>query len=171
MGATHFSGPVVSAAGFVGSGISSNEDPNAAGGASSFTLRRTGLADAVPISIITVNVPNAVHDASIFLEILAHLENGESSRVALGAIAVTRKAVVATAAVAAALAVAQIATVAAGGTFTLAYAVSAITGANNATQTFSISVTLTGTPAGTYGVMMSARVMNSYANGVTVAAS
>jgi hypothetical protein len=176
MGASHFSGPVVSAAGFVGSGISNNEDPTAAGGFSTLVARRPGITDAAPVTVMNINVPNADHNAVLFLELMAHPSGAganasDSTRVALGAIAIARKTNLAAVAVVAALALAQIAT-SGTATIALAYAVSAAVGANNASQTISLSVTITQTGGAivSHTLMVSARLMNSNANGITVAA-
>jgi len=149
---------------------------NAAGAQREIVVRKTGIADNTATSIITVTVPNSEHNAAIFLDILAHLGTGtdlsESSRCATGAIVLARKTGVDTVATAATLTTTQIATTSGGGTLTLAYGVSSITGASSATQTVDIQVTLvkTGTITDLTAVV-SARLLNSLATGVTMAAS
>ena len=72
----------------------------------------------------------------------------------------------------AALALAQIATVAAGATHTLAYGVSAITGAADAQQTFTIQLTIddSGNTGSNQAVIL-AELINAEASGVTMAAA
>lgn len=148
----------------------------ASGSASFFVVRKAGIADNTATAVLTVTVPNAEHNAGIFLDIVAHLGVGtdlsESTRVATGAIAIARKTGDATVAVASTLAQTAIATTSGGATLTLAYAVSAMTGAAGATQTFDITVTLvvTGTISNHVAVV-AGRLVNSAASGITIAAS
>ena len=105
----------------------------------------TGIADAVATSILEVTVPNSNVASAIRLKLLS--SNGgtdawESSRIAEGWIVIARTTGANAVAVAATLVLAQIATVAAGGTHTLAYAVSAISGAVGAVNTFTINITI-----------------------------
>lgn len=151
----------------------------AAGGAGwtgTLVARKTGIANNTATDIITVTVPNGNHNAAIFLDIMAHLGTGtdasESTRVATGVITICRQTGATTVAVASTLAQTAIATSAGGGTLTLAYGVSAISGAVGATNTFTIQVTLVVTGTITDHVcMMFARSLNSYASGITMAAS
>jgi hypothetical protein len=147
-----------------------------AGRQHTLVVRKTGIADATATAIITVTVPNAAHNAAIFLDILGHLGTGtdasESSRTATGSVVIARTAGVDTVAVVSTLEAAQIATVAGGGTLTLAYDLSALTGASSATQTFTIRLTLTVTGTITdHTAVVSARLLNSLATGVTMAAA
>lgn len=148
----------------------------AAGSQDTLVVRKTGIADNTATDVITVTVPNANHNAAIELLILAHLGTGtdasESSRCATGIVVLARTTGVATVAAASTLAQAQIATVAGGGTLTLAYGVSAMTGAAGATQTFTIQLTLVVTGTITdHTAVVSARLLNSLGTGVTMAAS
>jgi hypothetical protein len=150
--------------------------PGAAGAQHTLVARKTGIADATATGVITVTVPNAAHNAAIFLDILAHLGTGtdasESSRCATGCVVLARKAGADTVATVATLETPQIATVAGGGTLTLAYDVSTLTGASGATQTFTIRLTLTVTGTITdHTAVVSARLLNSLATGVTMAAA
>lgn len=151
----------------------------AAGGAGwtgTLVVRKTGIADNTATDMITVTVPNGNHNGAIFLDIMAHLGTGtdasESTRVATGVISICRQTGATTVAVASTLAQTAIATSAGGGTLTLAYDVSAMTGAVGATQTFTIRVTLvvTGTITN-HTAMIFARSLNSAASGLTMAAS
>lgn len=143
--------------------------------ASSVTKRvytKTGIADNTATSVITVTVPNATHAAAIKLTILAINGPFESSRCAEGLVILARKAGVNVVAAVASLALAQIATVAAGTTLTLAYGVSAVTGAVGASNTFDIQVTIddSGNTA-TNQVIIVAELINSQGTGVSMAAS
>lgn len=151
----------------------------AAGGAGwtgTLVARKTGIANNTATDVITITVPNANHNAAVFLDIMAHLGTGtdasESTRVATGVITIARTTGAATVAVASTLAQTAIATVAGGGTLTLAYGVSSITGAVGATQTFTIQVTLVVTGTITdHTAMIFARSLNSAAAGITMSAS
>jgi hypothetical protein len=147
-----------------------------AGREHTLVVRKTGIADATATAIITVTVPNAAHNAAIFLNILGHLGTGtdasESSRTATGSVVIARTSGADTVAVVSTLEAAQIATVSGGGTLTLAYDLSTLTGASSATQTFTIRLTLTVTGTITdHTAVISARLLNSLATGVTMAAA
>lgn len=148
----------------------------AAGSMEILNVRKTGIANNTATAMITVTVPNGENNAAIFLDILGHLGTGtdlsESSRCATGCVVLARKTAAATVAVAATLTTAQIATTAGGGTLTLAYSVSAMTGAAGAQQTFTINLTLVVTGTITdHTAMVSARLLNSMGSGVTMAAA
>jgi hypothetical protein len=148
----------------------------AAGSVDYKVFAKTGIADNTATAVITVTVPNGEVNAGLFLDIVGHLGTGtdlsESTRVATGVIAIARKTGAAAVGVASTLAQAQIATTAGGATLTLAYAVSSITGAVGATNTFDVTVTLvkTGT-VDDHSVVIGARLLNSLATGATMAAS
>lgn len=148
----------------------------AAGSESTLVVRKTGIANNSATAMITVTVPNSAHNAAIFLDILAHLGTGtdvsESSRCATGVVVLARKSGVDTVATVSTLAQAQIATTAGGGTLTLAYDVSTLTGTSSQTQTFTIRLTLVVTGTITdHTAVISARLLNSLATGVTMAAA
>lgn len=158
-------------------GAATQGGTGAAGAAGTLTrlvVRKTGIANNTATAVITVTVPNGMHAAAIRLTILGHLGTGtdtfESARCAEGLIVLARQTGAATVAVAATLALAQIATAAGGGTLTLAYGVSSMTGAVGATQTFDITLTLvvTGTITDHQAVVF-AELVNSAAGGVTMA--
>lgn len=146
------------------------------GNVSTLTGVKAGIANNTATAILTVTVPNKNQNAAIKLDLCAWLGAGtdqsESTRVATGMVAIARQTDVATVPVVATLALAQIATVAGGGTLTLAYAVSAITGGNTATQTFTITVTLVVTGTITdHACMFDAKLMNGQDGGVTMVAA
>jgi hypothetical protein len=94
----------------------------------------------------------------------------ESSRAASGMVVLARTAGVDCVATAIALHDAGIATVGSGGTITLAYGLTAMSGASSTTQTFTITVTLVS--SGTTGLnqcMAIAETLNSDITGVTIA--
>jgi hypothetical protein len=150
----------------------------AAGGATTaqrLLIKKTGIADNTATDVITVTVPNANHAAALKLTLLS--SNGaadafESSRCAEGLVVIARTAGANAVAVAATLALAQIATVAGGATHTLAYGVSAIAGAVGAVNTFTITVTVddSGNLGGNQLVVL-AELINAEASGVTFAAA
>jgi hypothetical protein len=137
-------------------------------------FKKTAIADNTATSIITVTVPNGNHSAAVRMTLLAALGTGtdtfESSRVADGSVVIARQTGANVVAAAATLTLAQIATVSGGGTLTLAYGVSSVTGAVGATNTFDIQVTLvkTGTITDLQCVIV-AELVNAEASGVTMA--
>lgn len=148
------------------------------GGANSLRrllVKKTGIADNVATSVITVTVPNGNQSANIKLRLMpatGSTDAFESSRIAEADVLIARTPGVDTVKTDIALGVAGIATVAAGATLTLAYATTAVAGAIGATQTFDIQVTLN--DSGNVGgnqIMVLAELMNSEANGVTMAAA
>lgn len=139
-------------------------------------VKKLAIADNTATSLITVTVPNANHAAAIRVTLLATLGTGtdafESSRVATGTIVLARTTGANVVAVVSTIAQAQIATVSGGGTLTLAYGVSAITGAVGAVNTFDIQVTLV--VAGTitdHQCVILAELINAEASGCTMAAA
>lgn len=139
-------------------------------------VKKTGIADNTATSVITVTVPNSENAAAIRLFIVASLGTGtdtfESTRCAEGAVVVSRKTGDNVVPAAATLTLAQISTDSGGGTLTLAYGVSSVTGAAGATNTFDIQVTLvkTGTITDLQCVVY-AELLNAQAAGVTMAAA
>jgi len=132
----------------------------------------TGIADNSATAVLTVTVPNANEAAAIRLLFVS--SNGstdafESSRSASGMVVVARTAGANAVATAATLDDAAIATVAAGATHTLAYAVSAISGAPDAVNTFTVTVTIddSGNVGGNQCVII-AELLNAEATGVTI---
>lgn len=138
-------------------------------------LKKTGIADNTATSVITVTVPNANHAAIIKLTLMS--SNGstdafESTRCAEGLVVLARTTGANVVPAVAALDLAQIATVAAGATHTLAYGVSAVTGAVGASNTFDIQVTIDDSGnTGSNQVVVLAELINSEATGVTMAAA
>lgn len=150
--------------------------PGAAAQALTALVKKTGIADNTATSLITVTVPNANHAAAIRLTLLATCAVGtdafESSRVATGTCVLARTTGANVVAAVSTIAQAQIATVSGGGTITLAYGVSAVSGAVGAVNTFDIQVTIvhTGTITSHQAVVL-AELINAEATGVTMAAS
>ena len=157
-------------------GLAARAATGDAGAMGQITVLKTGIANNTATAVIAVTVPNGNHNAGIFLEVVGHLGAGtdasESTRVLRGAVAIARQTGVAAVATAATAESAQIATTAGGGTLTLAYGVSAISGAVGATNTFNITVTavVTGTITN-HTALVSARLLNSSAGGVTIVAA
>lgn len=141
--------------------------------AKSIVKKVTAIADNSATDVLTVTIPNGNHAAAIGLTFLA--SNGgtdafESSRVATGHVVVARTTGVNAVATAATIDDAAIATVAAGATHTLAYGVSAISGAVGATNTFTIQVTIDDSGnLGSNQVVVLAELLNAEASGVTIA--
>lgn len=157
------------------SGFEKGNRPGYVGNLSTLTGVKTGIANNVATSIIRVTVPNGMQNAAIEVSLMGWLGTGtdisESTRYASGAIVLARTTGIATVATAATLALAQIATVGSGGTLTLAYGVSSISGAVGVDQTFDIQVTLVVTGTITdHSCMFAARLMNGKDVGVTIAA-
>ncbi len=131
-------------------------------------------ADNTATDLITVTVPNSNQSAVIIVELLGTSGGSdayESSRFAQGAVVLARTTGANVVAVAATLELPQIATVSGGDTFTLAYAVSSITGAVGAVNTFTITVTLNSVNNQALTCMAAARLINKVGSGVTMAAS
>ena len=146
-----------------------------AGATSSNRLQKkvTDIADNTATTVFTVTVPNANHAASIKLRFLS--SNGstdafESSRTAEGTVVLARTTGVDTVAASVAISDAAIATVGGGATHTLAYSVTAMTGAAGATQTFNIQVTIDDSGnLGSNQVVAIAELLNAEATGITIA--
>jgi hypothetical protein len=158
------------------SGADFGNRPGYAGNVSSLAGVKTGIANNTATSIISITVPSGNQNAAIELSLVGWLGTGtdisESTRYAFGAIVLARQTgSVDTVAAAAALTSAQIATVSGGGTLTLAYGVSAISGANTGSQTFDIQVTMVVTGTITdHSCLFDAKLMNGKDTGVTMAA-
>ncbi len=136
--------------------------------------RMTNIADNSATAVWTVTVPNTANGAAIRLRMLGC--NGgtdlmESCRTAEGTVLVARVAGVDTAVSTIAISSEAIATTTAGATLTMAYGVSALTGASSATQTFTINITLD-TSGSTVGyIMMHVELTNQESSGITMAYS
>lgn len=141
--------------------------------ATTIVKKVTGIADNSATDVFTVTVPNANHACAVRLTLLS--SNGstdafESSRVATGTVVLARTTGANVVAAVSAIAQGQIATVSGGATHTLAYGVSAISGAVGATNTFTITVTIDDSGnLGSNQVVAVAELINSEATGVTIA--
>jgi hypothetical protein len=149
-----------------------------AGGATSLhrlLFKKTGIADNTATAILTLTIPNDEHAAVVkllFLSSNGSTDDKESARCAEGAVVITRTAGVNAVAVVATLELAQIATVAAGATHTLAYDLSSVSGAVGAVNTVDIRVTVNDSGnLGSNQVVVFAELMNAEGSGVTMSQS
>jgi hypothetical protein len=144
-----------------------------------FYAKKTGIADNTATDLLTVTVPNATQSAYLVLFLVS--ANGstdafESTRGAIGTIPIARTAGANVVATANALIGTGIATVAAGATHTLAYAVGSVTGAVGASNSFPVTVTVDDSAGtGSNQVIVLALLINSEGSsttrGITLAAS
>ena len=136
----------------------------------------TSIADATATDAITVTVPNAAHAAAIKIRILGSLGAGgavgafECSASLEGTVSVARTAGLDTVATASSAAETSSSCVAGATTITLAYSVSAISGASSAEQTFTIKTTITkgGGSSANHQAIVSAEVLNANTTGITI---
>lgn len=144
----------------------------AATSALSLTKKVTSIADNTATDVLTVTIPNANHAAAIKLTFLSSngsIDAFESSRVATGHVVVARTTGANAVAAVTAIADAAIATVSGGATHTLAYGVSAISGAVGATNTFTIQVTIDDSGnTGSNQVVVIATLINAESTGITI---
>ena len=139
----------------------------------SLTKKVTGIADNTATDVLTVTIPNENHAAAIRLLFVS--SNGstdafESSRAAHGLVVVARTLGANAVATVTTLSDEGIATVSGGATHTLAYDVSSISGAVNATNTFTIRVTINDSGnLGSNQVVVWADLLNAQSTGITIA--
>lgn len=139
-------------------------------------LKKTGIADNAATAFLTLTIPNGNHSAAVSLRLLASCAVGtdafESSRTATGNVVVARTTGANAVATAATLLGPAIATVSGGGTFTLAYDLSSVSGAVGAVNTVDVRVTIvmTGTIT-SHQLVCVAELLNAEASGVTMAAA
>jgi predicted RecA/RadA family phage recombinase len=142
------------------------------------TKRVTGLADATATDILTVTVPNAEHNALIEVDVLGILGaggsigEGEASRASKYQIALARTAGVAVVPGISSLIGGAAGNVSGGQAITsVTLTLSTITGAVSAQQTFTVkcAITRAGSGATNHIAVVSARVLNANASGVTIA--
>jgi hypothetical protein len=159
----------------ISSSIAVGGESGAATSTRMLTKKVIGIADNTATTVLTVTVPNGNHAGALRLLFLS--SNGstdafESSRTANGLVVFQRNTGVVAVATAATIADAAIATNATGGsaTHTLAYAVSAVTGAAGATNAFTVTVTIddSGNVGGNQ-VVVFAELLNAQASGITLA--
>jgi hypothetical protein len=131
----------------------------------------TAMADNATVNCITVTIPNANHSAVLDLMLLGAVTGGASTRCGRMMVAFTRVADAVAVAVAATLDDAQIATSAAGETLTMTAAVSAVTGAAGASNSFQITLALNTSAGATAEAMIVAELLNLNGTGVTIAAT
>jgi hypothetical protein len=160
-------------------GLTLSGVPTTQGAASTdavMTKTVTGIADATATAVFTVTVPNTANAAIIPIVIGGSLGAGgaigafECTATAYGQIVVTRTPGVATVATATTLADTGSACVVGATTETLAYAVSAMTGAVTVAQTFKVNVTITkgGGASANHSAIVQADLLNANAAGITI---
>ena len=124
----------------------------------------TAIPDATATRVLQVQVPNADNSAIVRITvrstITAASHIGDSTRVVMYLLAVTRHAGAVAVAVLGAALGAAIATKAGGSTLTSTLGVAAVVGGATATNTFDIQVTNTGTPAGISETHVFAEILN-----------
>jgi hypothetical protein len=165
---------LVSSGGFTNPGTVSNFG-GAAGAATTaqrLIFKKAAITDNTATTVLNVTVPHTAVGAVLKLTILGAVTGYGSTRCAEGLVAITRvTGNTDTVAVAATLALAQIATSSAAETLTLAYSVASVTGANTGAQVVPIQVTLD-TSASTSGeVVILAELVNASTGGATMAAA
>jgi hypothetical protein len=131
-------------------------------------------ADNTATDLISISIPNSNQSAVLIVELLGSsggTDAYESSRFAQGAIVIARTTGANAVLAAATLELAQIATVSGGDTFTLAYGVSAVSGAVGAVNTATVQVTLNSVGNQALTCMAFARIINKVGSGITISAS
>jgi len=137
----------------------------------------TSIADNTATATFTVTVPNAAHSAMLKVTLIGSLGAGGAvgANEATGTIsydfAIARTAGVATVVTASTAYGSATSAVAGAATITITAAASAISGANSATQTFTINVTIArGSGASTnHTCLCYGRLLNANASGITIA--
>ena len=136
----------------------------------------TGIADNTATAVFTVTVPNSAQSASIVLNGLGVLGAGdavgahESAVSILDIVPVTRTAGLATAAVASSIGTAQSSVAGGFGFTTPRFEISSLTGANSATQTFTINIVLFhgGGSSTNHTATVMAEIINEVGSGITI---
>ena len=154
--------------------VGTTATPGSAGQGITIINRKTGVADSTATSMFTVTCPNAEHSAIVEVIILASAKKTsggtyESARVAVGYVVFDRTTGAALVGTASALTNTGIAT-SGTDTLTLAYSLSAASGAVSVTNTMDIKVTCVGSGADTHDVVILATIINQAASGMTIAA-
>jgi hypothetical protein len=153
--------------------------PTTQGGAGTDTIlvkTVTAIANNTATDVLTVTVPNASESATIGLTIHGALGAGgavganECAATGYGQIVIARTAGVASVETAATIADTASSCVAGATTMTLAYAVTANTGANSAVQTFTIQVTIArgGGSSTNHVAVIQADLLNLNGSGITI---
>ncbi len=167
--------PITANPGFTGSWtLGGTGIAGAAGTDTALTKIVTGISDAASTPVLTVTVPNAANAATVHVVLLGSIGAGgavgalECSATLEGNITVTRTSGLATVATASTAAVTSNSCVSGATTITFAYAVSGNTGANSATQTFTVNATITkgGGSSTNHQVVVEAETINSQVSGV-----
>lgn len=138
----------------------------------------TGLTDTTATDVFTVTVPNAQHTAAIEVDALGVMGAGgavgagETSKLAKYQVLVTRTAgLAAVITVSSAIGGVQSKVAGADNITSVVVTASSITGANSATQTFTIKVAITKAAgaADNHVLVAAVRILNQKASGVTIA--
>lgn len=138
--------------------------------------RIDAIADATATDVFTVTVPNAAHAAVIPVIIMAGLGAGgavgdwECAGTAYGQLVIERFAAAATVKTATTLSNTGSSCTAGATTIATAYDTSGLTGANGATQTFTVRVTVTkgGGASANHHAVVQADILNALAGGITI---
>jgi hypothetical protein len=153
-------------------GSAGNPGAGAAGGLRTVSKLLTGMADATFIDLATVNVPNAIHGAGVRVTLCGTLGDGDSTQIGQFHGGISRIAGAATKCTFGAILTAG---TTAGATANAAVAIqaSSISGANGATQTFTIQgkVTRSAGAASNHVLLAQIELLNNFASGVTIAAA
>lgn len=148
----------------------------AAGSRDAIVKKITGMADAAYTDTVTVTVPNAAHGGALRLVIAGSLGAGgavgafEGTRTVEAVVPIARTPGLATGVGAVFTGAGGEVEVAGGATIAMSLQASGLTGANGATQTFTIQVRITrGSGASTnHSCVVYAEVLNNAASGITL---
>lgn len=139
--------------------------------------RVTGIANATGTAVLTITIPNAAHSAQLYIEVCGSLGAGgaiganEASATNAYTITLARTAGVnAVAAISTAVG-SSAAAVAGAATVTCTAALSAVSGAVGASNTFTVNVTISrsGGSSTNHTCLVYAKLMNANATGITIA--
>lgn len=148
----------------------------AANSVTEFIKAVTAIADATPTGVLTITIPNAAHSASVRVTLVGSLGAGgaiganEASGTVSYDIAIARTAGVNAVATISSAYGSGMASVAGAATITVTAAMSAVSGAVGASNTFTVNVTITkgsGSSAN-HTCQVRANVINANATGVTL---
>ena len=152
---------------------------SAAGAAGSFTSvvsRVAGATDNTATAVFTVTVPNGAHTAGVFLKIVGAVSDNEGVKIGMSSVAISRISGAATAKTvfsfggSASFTLDAAATGGAEAAANIAITCSGLTGAVDATQTFTINVTVDTAAGTTADIVAVAELVNNEASGITIAA-
>jgi trimeric autotransporter adhesin len=138
--------------------------------------RVTGIADATGTAVLTVTIPNAAHSAQLYIELCGSLGAGgaiganEASATNCYTVTFARTAGVNAVAAISAASGASAAAVAGAATVTCTAAMSAVSGAVGASNTFTVNVTISrsGGSSTNHTCLVYAKLLNANATGVSI---